>query len=211
MCADKNEVVENTGLAGDPTATTESPETGEGAATPAGTPGDVADENDKESEEMQEANPLAVLEQAVKTLTEKNQDLSNRLLRALADYDNVRKRTEREVWNAKQYGSEDMVKKMLPVIDSFESALKMMTDNHVDKKVLDGLEMLFMQFSDILEKEGLKPMKARGEKFDPNRHEALMKRSDPELGDDVIVTELEKGYFFKEKVLRPAKVEINQH
>lgn len=150
------------------------------------------------------------LEAELENQKKENKDLNNRLLRALADYDNVRKRSEREVWNAKQYGSEDLVKRLLPVMDSFESALRQMTEAHVDKKILDGLEMLFMQFSDVLEREGLKPIKSKGEKFDPNKHEALMKRSDPEIDDEVVVSELEKGYLFKEKVIRPAKVEINQ-
>jgi molecular chaperone GrpE len=201
MCAENNEAIENENLEQTVGDDAMNPETVAGAEAPADASGTTG----------KDADPGEALRLEVEGLNKKNQELNNRMLRALADYDNVRKRTEREIWNAKQYGAEDLVKKMLPVIDSFESALKMMSANAVDKKVLDGLEMLFMQFSDILEKEGLKPMKAKGEKFDPNRHEALMKRSDPGVADEVIVTELEKGYFFKEKVLRPAKVEINQH
>lgn len=153
---------------------------------------------------------LAFLKKALEAKERENKELSNRLLRALADYDNVKKRSAKEVLNAMQSGSEDLVKKLLPVVDSFESALRHFADADIDKKVLDGFEMLFLQFSDILEKDGLKPIKALGSKFDPNLHEAIAKASQPDKADEIILREFEKGYSFKDKVIRSAKVEINQ-
>ncbi|MBF0407032.1 MAG: nucleotide exchange factor GrpE [Candidatus Riflebacteria bacterium] len=148
----------------------------------------------------------AELEEAKKELHEKN----NRCLRALADYDNLTKRTEIQVRSAASNGAEYVVKKILPVLDSFESAISKMAQASVEKKILDGFEMLYIQFSDILEKEGLKPIVAKGSKFDPNLHEALGKQTNPDVEDDVVLQEYEKGYLFREKVLRTAKVCINQ-
>jgi molecular chaperone GrpE len=74
---------------------------------------------------------------------------------------------------------------------------------------MDGLEMFSIQFTDVLEKEGLKPIPAKGKKFDPNYHEAMCKRTDENVEDEIVLTEFEKGYTFRERVLRTAKVEIN--
>jgi len=80
----------------------------------------------------------------------------------------------------------------------------------VDKKIMDGLEMFSIQFTDVLEKEGLKSIIALGSKFDPNFHEALNKRNEPETEDEIVLDVYEKGYTFKDRVLRSAKVVINQ-
>ncbi|MBF0548216.1 MAG: nucleotide exchange factor GrpE [Candidatus Riflebacteria bacterium] len=163
------------------------------------------------------ANPTNKQEEMIKKLsgeieekTKEIQETNNRYRRALADYDNLKKRTEIQVQSAASHGIEHILKRILPVLDSFESALRQMNDSKVEKEVLDGLEMLYVQFTDILEKEGLKPIPARGSKFDPNIHEALNKQSQPEIDDDIVLVEFEKGYFFKEKVLRTAKVSVNQ-
>ena len=137
-------------------------------------------------------------------------DLKNRYHRALADYDNLRRRSAKEVLEAVARGSEKFVTKLLPVLDTFESAMRQIATANVDKKVMDGLEMLSIQFSDVLEKEGLKEIPAKGEKFDPNLHEAFCKRCQDDVEDEIVLNVFEKGYTFKDRVLRPAKVEINQ-
>jgi len=164
----------------------------------------------KESEHKPEQDEKERLLKEIEKKDHEIKELTNRFLRALADYDNVKKRTAKEISNAIQSGCEDLIKKILPVIDTFESALIQFSKNNIDKKVLDGFEMLYMQLWDVLQKEGLKPIEAMGKKFNPNLHEALMKCSDPNLEDEIITKELEKGYLFKDKVIRPTKVEINQ-
>jgi molecular chaperone GrpE len=91
-----------------------------------------------------------------------------------------------------------------------EKAIEQIAKMNVDKKVMDGLEMFSIQFTDMLEKEGLQPINATGQKFDPNFHEALCKKTDENIEDEIVTSELERGYTFKERVLRTAKVEINQ-
>jgi len=153
---------------------------------------------------------LAKTEKELEAKKSEIKEISNLYKRALADYDNLKRRSAKEVLEASGRGIEQFVKKLLPVLDTFESALRQLTAAKVDKKVLDGFEMLTIQFWDILEKEGLKAIPAKGIKFDPNLHEAVSKTSKDELDDEIVVNEFEKGYLFKERVLRSAKVEINQ-
>jgi molecular chaperone GrpE len=176
------------------------------AAAPSADSSQPAPEEPDDSPEGQIASLSRTLEKREVEIKE----LTNRHLRALADYDNLRRRTSQEITTARLNGSVELVKRLLPVIDTFESALRQFSSSNLDKKIMDGFEMLFMQISDILEKEGLKAIKAKGEKFDPNLHEALMRGNNPDLDDEIVLEEFEKGYLFKEKVLRPAKVQINQ-
>ena len=145
----------------------------------------------------------------VESLKKELEDMKNRYYRALADYQNLQRRSAKEVLEARGRGVEDFVKKLLPVIDTMEKAVEQISQFNVDKKVMDGLEMFSIQFTDVLEKEGLKAIVAKGQRFDPNFHEAMCKRTVEEFDDEVVLTEFEKGYTFKERVLRTAKVEIN--
>ena len=139
------------------------------------------------------------------------EEMKNRYYRALADYQNLQRRSAKEVLEARNRGVEDFVKKLLPIIDTLEKAVEQIAASDVDKKVMDGLEMFSIQFTDVLEKEGLKPIPAKGSKFDPNYHEAMCKRTVEDEDDEIILTEYERGYTFRDRVLRTAKVEINQH
>jgi molecular chaperone GrpE len=165
---------------------------------------EVTAENNEEKEAESQPDELV---QTKKELEE----MKNRYYRALADYQNLQRRSAKEVLEARNRGVEDFVKKLLPIIDTLEKAVEQIADSNVDKKVMDGLEMFSIQFTDVLEKEGLKPIPAKGSKFDPNYHEAMCKRTVEEEEDEIILTEYERGYTFKDRVLRTAKVEINQH
>jgi molecular chaperone GrpE len=145
----------------------------------------------------------------LETLQKDLEEMKNRYYRALADYQNLQRRSAKEILEARNRGVEDFVKKLLPVIDTMEKAVEQISQTNVDKKVMDGLEMFSIQFTDVLEKEGLKPIPAKGKKFDPNYHEAMCKRTDENVEDEIVLTEFEKGYTFRERVLRTAKVEIN--
>ena len=155
-------------------------------------------------------DPEAALKKEIEKVQDEAKDWKHRYLLAIADYDNLRKRSAKEVLEASSRGKENLVKVLLPVLDTFHSALRQMVESKVDKKVMEGMEMLWFQFSDTLEKEGLKPIPAMHQKFNPDEHEAMMRSSNPELGDEIIVREFETGYKFKDRVIRTAKVEINQ-
>jgi len=143
-------------------------------------------------------------------LAKELEEMKNRYFRALADYQNLQRRTAKEQLEARGRGVEDFLKKLLPVLDTLDKALEQIYKINVDKKVIDGLEMFSIQFSDMLEKEGLKGIEAKGSRFDPNCHEALCKRTVEDKDDETVLTVFEKGYTYKDRVLRTAKVEINQ-
>ncbi len=155
------------------------------------------------------AKPASELEKELERLKKELQEAQNSYLRARADYENLKRRSANDFLNASSEGAISIVKKLLPVLDSFESALKQLQNANVDKKFRDGVEMLYMQFSDTLEKEGLKPIAARGKKFDPNEHEAMTRGQSDEFDDEVVMQEFVKGYKFRERVIRLASVQVN--
>lgn len=162
-------------------------------------------------EEMIQNEPLPeVVAMPAENQSKELEEMKNRYFRALADYQNLQRRTAKEQLEARGRGVEDFLKKLLPVIDTLDKAMEQISKSNVDKKIMDGLEMFSIQFTDMLEKEGLKSIAAKGSKFDPNFHEALCKRTVDDKDDEVVLTVFEKGYTFKDRVLRTTKVEINQ-
>lgn len=155
-------------------------------------------------------NPREAAPEGENKIAKELDDMKHRYYRALADYQNLQRRTAKEQLEARGRGVEDFIKRLLPVIDTLDKAMEQIGKSNIDKKIIDGLEMFSIQFSDVLEKEGLKEINARGQKFDPNFHEAMCKRSNGDQEDEIVLAEYEKGYTFKERVLRTAKVEINQ-
>ena len=136
--------------------------------------------------------------------------LNDRLLRLSADFDNFRKRTQRDKEEWSRYASQSIVEKLLPVVDSFDAAeIVTASVSQEAKHVADGFLMIQKQLADILTREGLSEIPALGEAFDPNVHEAVMMVS-PEDGqaDNQVVMVMRKGYMFKDKVLRPAMVQV---
>ncbi len=179
--------------------TAENPELNEAPA-----PGETADTTSQQESGQAAGEPQG------KDIAKDLEDMKNRYFRALADYQNLQRRTAKEQLEARGRGVEDFLKRLLPVLDTLDKAMEQIARINVDKKVMDGLEMFSIQFSDMLEKEGLKSIAAQGSKFDPNFHEALCKRTVEDKDDEIILNVFEKGYTFKERVLRTAKVEINQ-
>jgi len=139
---------------------------------------------------------------------EKNDDkikeLTDSLKHLQAEFENYKKRIDKENENFIKYSSQNLIIKLLPIIDSFESALK----NHQDKnKFLEGMNLVFSQFYSTLEKEGLKQINPMNEKFDPYKHEVMMhEKSDKP--DNTITEVLQKGYILNDKIIRHAKVKI---
>jgi molecular chaperone GrpE len=138
-------------------------------------------------------------------LTAERADLQDRLLRARAEFDNARRRAERERSDFLQFASMDMVRELLPVLDDFERALKVPT---ADKEYARGVELIYNRFYETLKKMGLEPIAAEGKRFDPNVHEAVQRVETDEADDQTILGELQRGYNFKGKLLRPAWVKV---
>ena len=140
----------------------------------------------------------------IKELTDKTKELTNSLQHLQAEFENYKKRTEREKQDIVRYSSQNLIIKLLPIIDSFEIAL----ENHKDKnKFIEGMKLVFSQFYSTLEKEGLKQLNPLNEKFDPYNHEVLI-HEENDKPDNSIVEVLQKGYILNDKVIRHAKVKI---
>ena len=138
------------------------------------------------------------------------QEYKDKWLRAEAQFDNYKKRIMRERLDSLNYGHENITRQLLSVIDNFERFLEHANNTPNLEMLIDGIRLVHKQFLNILEKFGVKPINSIGEKFDPNIHEALLKIESSEHEPDIVIQELEKGYFLKDRILRPAKVGISQ-
>jgi molecular chaperone GrpE len=132
-------------------------------------------------------------------------DLADRLLRARAEFDNARRRAERERSEFLQFAAMDLVKDVLPVLDDFERALKVET---ADRNYAKGVELIYQRLYETLKKLGLEPIEASGRPFDPNLHQAVERVETDEAEDHTVIGEFQKGYNFKGKLLRPAMVRV---
>lgn len=135
--------------------------------------------------------------------------LNNQYLRLAADFDNYRKRQESEREALIKYGMEQALKKMIEVADNFTRAEKAMEKIEDCEKAKESFSVLHKQFKDSLDKLGLEEIKAEGETFDPNIHEAVMQVPTDEHPEDTVIQEMQKGYKYGEKVLRPAMVSVS--
>lgn len=132
-------------------------------------------------------------------------DLTDRLLRRQAEFDNYRKRVERERAELMEYSTSEAVRALLPILDDFERALQVET---ADKKYAKGMELIFQRLSENLTKLGLEPMVTVGQPFDHNLHHAIQKEETDDASDQTILEEYQRGYNFRGKLLRPAMVKV---
>jgi molecular chaperone GrpE len=154
--------------------------------------------------ETLEGQLAAVTAERDRLLVEKA-EIDDRLRRAWAEFENARRRAERERSDFLQFASMDLVRNLLPILDDFERALKVET---ADKEYARGIELIYQRFYDTLKKMGLEPIETAGKAFDPNLHEAVQRVHTEEFEDQAIVGELQRGYNFKGKLLRPAWVKV---
>ena len=133
-------------------------------------------------------------------------ELKELLLRRQAEFDNFRKRTERERSEYLQYAGMDMVKSLLPVLDDFERALK---SDCGSPEYAKGIEMIYSRMYEALKKLGLEPVDAAGKPFDPHLHQAVERVETSDSEDNIVLDEFQRGYYFKGKLLRPSMVKVS--
>ena len=133
------------------------------------------------------------------------EDLTDKLKRSLAEFDNFRKRTDKEKSSMYDIGARDIVEKMLPVLDNFERGLAAAP---ADDKFAEGMQMIYKQLVTALTDAGVKPIEAVGQTFDPELHNAVMHVEDENLGENVVAEEFQKGYLFKDHVVRHSMVKV---
>lgn len=156
------------------------------------------------AKKKQSASRVAGPEKELARYRSKNRELEDMLKRLQADFENYKKQVEKKKAELCRYASCEMILKLLPLLDSFENALKNSKDGAQD------IMVLYKQLYDILSKEGLRPIEAVGKKLDPFRHDVLMQESDPKLEDEIITEELLRGYMLNDRVLRHSKVKVNK-
>jgi molecular chaperone GrpE len=132
-----------------------------------------------------------------------------RTLRVQADFDNFRRRTQKEKEDLGKYASSKLITELLPVIDNFERALQASEENPEFESFSKGVNMIFRQLESVLATEGLTAMKSVGEPFNPEYHQAIMQVESEEYEEGIVVEEVQKGYMLKDKVLRPAMVKVS--
>jgi len=173
----------------------------------------VAEDNQEQNVSEVEEGPLtATPESQIAALTaERDQlaaeqaDLKDRLLRALADFDNFRRRAERDRSEYVQFAAMEIIRNLIPILDDFHRAMKVETS---DREYAKGIELIEQRLFETLKKAGLEPIEAEGKPFDPNLHQAVDRVESEELPDQTVLQEYQSGYNFKGKLLRPAMVRV---
>ena len=139
---------------------------------------------------------------------EQIEDLTDRLRRQMAEFENFRKRTEKEKSQMFDMGAKTIVEKVLPVIDNFERGLAAVPEDKKEDAFVVGMDKIYKQFLTTLEEAGVKPIEAVGQEFDPNLHNAVMHVEDESVGENIVVEEFQKGYTYKDFVVRHSMVKV---
>ena len=177
------------------------------------TKGSVEEEASKETEESQDTKDTESKEkkkffakkEKKDKKDEKIEELTDRLTRQMAEFDNFRKRTEKEKSQMYEIGAKDIIEKILPVVDNFERGLAQAQEGDA---FADGMKMIYKQLTTTLDELGVKPIEAVGKEFNPDFHNAVMHVEDEEVGENIVVEEFQKGYTYKDFVVRHSMVKV---
>ena len=148
------------------------------------------------------------VQQELDALKQERDGLYDRLLRKQAEFDNYKKRVEREKSEFMQFASADLIKELLNALDSFELALKNAAAKPDAQSMLRGFELIYKQIQDTLTRFGVKPMEAKGKTFDPHFHQAVSTQPTDEVEENTVIEEMRKGYLLNDRLLRPAMVSV---
>ena len=164
---------------------------------------EVTEETDQTEESTENAQ--------IRSLQAELEESKQRFMRAQADFDNFRRRTQKEKEELGKYASSKLLGELVPVFDNFERALAAITPEQEGEQssLAKGVEMIFRQFEGVLKAEGLTVMESVGQPFNPEFHQAIMTVEKDEFEEGIVVEELQKGYILKDKVLRPAMVKVS--
>ena len=139
---------------------------------------------------------------------EKIEELTDRLTRQMAEFDNFRKRTEKEKSQMYEIGAKDIIEKILPVVDNFERGLGSMSEEDKATPFAEGMEKIYKQLMTTLDGIGVKPIEAVGQEFNPDFHNAVMHEENEEAGENIITEEFQKGYMYRDSVVRHSMVKV---
>ena len=176
-----------------------------------------AEEKAAESTQKPEAQPAA--EEAKEAAADdtagvsdkakaKIDELNDKVMRQMAEFENYRKRTEKEKQSMFEVGAKSVIEKLLPIVDNFERGLASLSEEEAQGGFAKGIEMVYKQLMEELSKLEVKPIEAVGKEFDPNLHNAVMHVEDEEAGENTVVEEFQKGYTYRESVIRHSMVKV---
>lgn len=166
------------------------------------------DEEQQSSEEEKDGGRKFFGKKKKDKKDEKIEKLTDKLTRQMAEFDNFRKRTEREKSQMYEVGARDIIEKILPVVDSFERGLGAVKEEEKDHPFMQGMDKVYKQMMTTLAEAGVKPIEAVGQEFDPNFHNAVMHVEDENLGENIVAEEFQKGYMYRDSVVRHSMVKV---
>ena len=184
----------------------------------------MKEKKEQEVEQSEETTEDTVIEEteeqdteAVEAATEEGEkdkkdlqieELNDRLIRNMAEFDNFRKRSEKEKSQMFEIGAKNIIEKILPVIDNFERGLGTVTEEEKESSFVQGIEQIYKQFITALEEAGVTAIEAVGQEFNPDFHNAVMHGEDDNYGENIISDEFQKGYMYKDTVVRHSMVKV---
>ena len=169
---------------------------------------DPSSEASKEPKEKSEKSFLGKKKKKKDPKDEKIEELEDRVKRQMAEFDNFRKRTEKEKSHMYEIGARDVIEKILPVVDNFERGLAAVPEEERANPVIEGMDKIYKQLMTVLTDLGVAPIEAAGQEFDPNLHNAVMHIEDEELCENIVAEEFQKGYTYKDTVVRHSMVKV---
>lgn len=169
-------------------------------------------ENEVSDQKNEKEEKIELTKEEVMVMNQKISEAEDKALRANAELVNYRKRKDEEVLRMLKFANEDLILELLPILDNFERGIKMDDDNLEDEvsKFLSGMKMIYSSLVNTLEKYGVKEIDALGKKFDENYHHAVMTEENKEKEEGIIIEVFQKGYTYKDKVIRPSMVKVNK-
>ena len=160
------------------------------------------------SEETKKSKLFGKKDKKEDKLKEQINELNDKVMRQMAEFDNYRKRTEKEKQQMFETGAKSVIEKILPVVDNFERGFAALPEDEKGSAFAEGMLMVYKQLMTEFEKIEVKPIEAVGQEFDPNFHNAVLHVEDDELGENIVAEELQKGYMYKDEVLRHSMVKV---
>lgn len=173
---------------------------------------EIKSQEEPTSEEIQKLNEedFARMQQELEEARAESEAATDKLMRLAAEFDNYKKRNIKEQESIRKYAAQNLIKELLPILDNLERAIDSANESSEVNSLIDGVKMILKQLYTVLEKEGVSVIKAVGETFDPNFHEAVVHVPSDEYPENVIVQEYQKGYILHDRIIRPSMVAVSK-
>ena len=171
---------------------------------------DSAVDEDSNSEAAPSAEEFALLEEELNRVIAENEERSDRMLRTIADYENSKKRAEREKAEFFKYAVEGVIKDIILVVDSIERGIESAKESKDFESLNEGIQLIHKQLGELLKKRDVTVIQAQGELFDPNLHEAVMHIESEDVQENAVIEEFQRGYLLHDRVIRPSMVSVSR-